>query len=77
MVLRYVGKIPPDPRLSHQYCSGFHLLFPLQPPFAEELVKTLVDFVQQINLQHCANSSSAHALCCHGTVYRSRTEWSS
>lgn len=50
MVLRYVGKIPPDPRLSHQYCSAFHLLAPLQPPFAEELVKTLVDFVQQIKL---------------------------
>ena len=49
MVLRYVGKIPPDQRLStHQYCSAFHLLVHLQPPFAAELVKTFVDFVQQI-----------------------------
>ena len=49
MVLRYVGKIPPDQHLStHQYCSAFHLLVHLQPPFAAELVKTFVDFVQQM-----------------------------
>ena len=45
MVLRYVGKI-------HQtyvsLISTFHLLLHLQPPFAAELVKTFVDFVQQM-----------------------------